>query len=180
MFHRLSRRPSPATALAGVALFVALSGTAVAQSGVLISSPSQLGAGVVTAPAVGSNVISTNDVVNESLSDVDLRDPQLKVRGLAGGGQLDDSDGKSVRSSQGTYQVTFSANTLNAFGGGTSDTLLNNGCAFTATSRNRLAMMTIAGPFAGSPNTVTVTATFPTSSGLMSAVDSQFDVMASC
>ncbi len=43
MLHRLRRRPSPATAIAGAALFVALSGTALAQSGIIISSPDQLG-----------------------------------------------------------------------------------------------------------------------------------------
>ena len=161
MFHRFRRRPSPAAAIAGLALFVALSGTAVAQSDILITSPNQLGSNVVTSPKIAQRAISTGHVLNESLSDVDLRDPQLKVRAVASGGQLPDSDGTSVRGSQGTYNVTFNASTLNAGNATPSDTLLNNNCAFTATSRDSLAMMTIAGPFNSAPNTVVVTAAFP-------------------
>jgi hypothetical protein len=38
----------------------------------------------------------------------------------------------------------------------------------------------IDGPFAGSPNTVRVNAGFPDTDGLVNAVDTQFDVFASC
>lgn len=181
MFHRFRRRPSPAAAIAGVALFVALSGTVVAQSDIIISSPDQLGTNVVTGPKIAPNSIFGVDITNGVVSDNDLDDPQLKVRGLAGGGQLSDSDGKSVRGSQGTYNVTFDTKSLNSTAGDTGNTMLNNDCAFTATSRNRLA---IDGPFPNAPNTVVVTATFPTNTSgggvLVSAVDSQFDILASC
>ena len=182
MFHRLRRRPKPATAIAGAALFVALSGTAVAQSDILITSADQLGPNVVTAPAVGGNAISsTNQVRNGSLSRIDLRNPQLQVRGLAFGGQLSESDGTSVRESAGTYFVTFNPNLLNP-SGSTSGNLLNRNCAFTATSRNRQAFMSVDGPRSTTPNTVRVNATFPepTGTGLLEGVDSQFDLIASC
>ena len=184
MFPRLRRRPTPATAIAATALFVALGGTAVAQTDILITSPDQLGSNVVTAPKVASNAISTNDVVNEALSDVDLKDPQLKVRVLSNGGVLSDSDGSAVRTSAGTYSVTFNPNTLNsAPNSNGSDNLLTENCAFSAVARNKLALMEVDGPFAATPNTVRVHAAFPQNfSGgvLMSSVDTQFDLLASC
>jgi hypothetical protein len=168
--------------IAGAALFVALSGTAVAQSGIIITSPDQLGPNVVTSAKIPSNEVRTGELANETVTDRDLSDPQLKIRGLANGGQLSGSDGTSVRIGQGTYRVTFDASALNAFRDDSpdSDTLLNNDCAFTATSRNRLAVMTIDGPFSATPNQVTVTAAFPNASGFFQAVDSQFDILASC
>jgi hypothetical protein len=180
MFHRLRRRPSPATAIAAVALFVALSGTAVAQSDIIITSPDQLATNVVTGPKIAPNSIAGIDIANGVVSDNDLDDPQLKVRGLAGGGQLEDSDGKSVRTSLGTYQVTFDTKSLNSTDGDTGHTLLTDNCAFTATARNRLAMMSVDGPSAATPNTVTVRAAFPGNTGLIRSVDSQFDILASC
>jgi hypothetical protein len=117
------------------------------------------------------------------VSDNDLRDPQLKVRGLSSGGVLSGSDGTSVRTSTGTYNVTFSDNTFNSGTDAPGDTLLSEDCAFSAVSRNKLAMMEVDGPFAATPNTVRVQAAFPqnVSGGvLMSAVDTQFDVLASC
>ena len=103
------------------------------------------------------------------------------MRGLASGGQLSGSEGTSVRGSQGNYNVTIDVGALNAGDVGSPDTLLTENCAFTATSRNRLAMMTIDGPFAATPNTVVVTATFPTDRpGIMTSIDSQFDIVASC
>jgi hypothetical protein len=180
MFRRFRRRPSPAASIAGVALFVALSGTAVAQSDIIISSPDQLAANVVTNPKIAPNSIFGRHITNGVVSDNDLDDPQLKVRGLARGGQLRDSDGTSVRASQGTYNVTFDTRSLNSNPLDTDNTMLDGDCAFTATSRNRLAVMTIGGPFAAAPNTVIVTAAFPNSSDRFEAVDSQFDILASC
>ena len=183
MFARLRRRLTPATALAGTALFVALGGTAVAQSGILITSPDQLGSNVVTSAKIASSAVNSSEVVQESLSDFDLRDPQLKVRATGSGTVLNGSDGTVVRTNAGTYSVTFDASTLNASGSGSNDTLLTESCAFTATARNSLAVMEVDGPFAASPNTVRVLAAFPhnVSGGvLMQAVDTQFDVLASC
>lgn len=180
MFHRLRRRMSPATALAGTALFVALGGTAVAQSGIIVHTPDELASNVVTGPKIASNAVGTNDVFNESISDVDLRDPQLKVRVISSGATLPDSNGTAVRTSTGNYNVTFNVSTLNANGGGTFDNLLNNNCAFSAVARNQTSIMAVDGPVAGAPNTVHVRATFPDPDGLLRAVDSQFDLLASC
>ena len=183
MYNPLRRRPKPATALAATALFIALGGTAVAQTDIIITSPDQMGSNVVTATKIASNSVFASDIANETVSDNDLRDPQLKVRGLGSGGVLSGSDGTSVRTSTGTYQVTFNDTALNANGGGSTDNMLNNDCAFTAVARNKMAIMEVDGPFSGSPNTVRVHAAFPqnVSGGvLLSSVDTQFDVLASC
>jgi hypothetical protein len=183
MFNRLRRRPSPATAIAGIALFVALSGTAAAQSGFIVDSPDDLAPNVVTGQKIVSNEVTGSDIRSETITDIDLKDPQLKIRALSGGGTLSGSDGTVTRVATGTYDVTFSASALNAANPGGTDTLLNNNCAFTATSRNELAMMEIGGPSILTPNTVRVRASFPQNfSGgvLMSASDSAFDILASC
>jgi hypothetical protein len=172
------RRLSPSIILSSVAVFVALAGTAVAD--VIITSPDQLGNNVVTGRSIGSNEIVSSDVRQESLVDNDLADPQLKVRAIGSGAILPGSDGTVQRLSKGTYRVTFNAFALNANGNTTTDTMLNNNCAFSAVSRNKLAIMSVDGPFAVSPNSVTVQAAFPGTNGLLSAVDTQFDLLASC
>ena len=176
--HLFPRRASPSMIVATIALFVALAGTAVAD--VIINSPDELGNNVVTGRSVASNEIFSSDVRQESLVDNDLADPQLKVRSLGSGSILPGSDGTVQRLSKGTYRVTFNAFALNANGNTTNDTMLNNNCAFSATSRNKLAIMSVDGPFAVSPNTVHVQAAFPGTNGLLSAVDNQFDILASC
>ena len=183
MYRPLRRRPKPATALAATALFIALGGTAVAQTDIIISSPDQLGTNVVTATKIAQNSVATTDVVNESQTDLDLRDPQLKVRALSNGSVLSGSDGTATRTSTGTYNVTCTDNAFNAGSGTQDDTMLTENCAFSAVSRNKLALMEVDGPFAATPNTVRVHAAFPqnVSGGvLMQAVDTQFDVLASC
>jgi len=137
----------------------------------------------VTSAKIASGSVNSSEVVNEAVSDFDLRDPQLKVRALGNGSVLGGSDGTVTRTSAGTYNVTFDTSSLNAIGGGTDDTLLTENCAFSAVSRNKLALMEVDGPFAATPNTVRVSAAFPQNmSGgvLMQAVDTQFDVLASC
>ena len=182
MFNRLRRRPSPATALAGVALFVALTGTAAAQ-GVpvpIITSPDQLASNVVTGPKIAQAAVSGTDIAQETISDNDLKDPQLKVRAISSGAILPGSDGTVVRTGLGTYRVTFSDIALNAKDSTFVDNMLNNNCAFTAVSRNKTAIMSVDGPVAALPNSVIVRAAFPDPDGLLRAVDTQFDVLASC
>ena len=174
----LIRRLPPSVVIAIVALFVALAGTAAAS--VIVKSPDELGDNVVTGRAIAANSVVSSDVGQESLTDNDLADPQLKVRALAGGGVLGGSDGAVKRVSEGTYDVTFDAFALNANGKTSTDTLLNNECAFSATSRNKVAIMSVDGPIPGSPNTVRVRAAFPSTDGLLSAADVPFDVLASC
>ena len=50
--HRTPRRPKASMAVALVALFCALGGTAIAQTGILITSPDQLASSVVTSPKI--------------------------------------------------------------------------------------------------------------------------------
>ena len=179
--HHVRRRLSPSFMVAIVALFVALAGTAAAA--VIIKSPDELGDNVVTGRAIASNAIASSDVLQESLLDNDLADPQLKIRVLGTSSVptvLPGSDGKVQRVSVGTYRVTFDDFALNANGKTSDDTLLNNDCAFTATSRNKQAIMSVEGPAAVSPNTVFVDARYPDSNGVMKPVDTQFDAFASC
>jgi len=76
MFKRLRPRlPSPAMVVAGTALVVALSGTAVAA--VIISSPSQLGKNVVTGKKIKKNAVTSKKVKDKSLLARDFKDGQL-------------------------------------------------------------------------------------------------------
>lgn len=70
-----------------------------------------------------------------------------------------------------------------ADGGGTTDDMLDNNCAFTATARNKSALMEIGGPSPLTRDTVRGRATFPqnVSGGvLMSATDTPFEILAGC
>ena len=181
--HHITRRLSPSLIVASVALFIALAGTAAAA--VIIDSPDQLGDNVVTGRAIAPNAIVSSDVAQESLTDNDLADPQLKVRVSSNDGTnsatvLPGSDGSVKRVSEGTYNVTFDAFALNANGKTSTDTLLNNNCAFTATARDRAELVTISGPVAGAPNTAQVTTLSLQANSLFTASDSSFDITASC
>lgn len=72
-------RPSPATVLATLALFVALSGTGVAQD--LIDSAKRL----VTGRELAPNAVTSPKVKNNSLKSEDVRDGALRSRDLAPG-----------------------------------------------------------------------------------------------
>src|SRR5262245_18610095 len=146
--HHVSRRLSPSLLIAIAALFVALAGSAVAATAVIITSPDQLGPDVVTGPAIAQNAISSTEVQPDSLTDLDFKDPQLKVRVLGDGAVLSGSDGTAKRVGVGTYQVTFDAIALNAKTSTVVDTMLNNNCAFTATPRGKLSWITVLGPVA--------------------------------
>jgi hypothetical protein len=179
--HHITRRLSPSLIIAIVALFAALTGTAAAA--VIIKSPDELGDDVVTGRAIDSGTIVSSDIANESIVDNDLGDPQLKVRVLGSEfvtKALSGSDGTVARVGEGAYNVTFNVGALNASGKTDNGTLLNNNCAFTATARNKRAIMSIDDPLAGSPNTLRVRAVSPGTNGQLEAVDSSFDVFASC
>lgn len=127
----------------------------------------------------------SSDVAQESLTDNDLADPQLKVRVSSNDSTnsatvLPDSDGSVKRVSEGTYNVTFDAFTLNANGKTNTDTLLNNSCAFTATARDRAELVTISWPVASAPNMVQVTTLSLQANSLFATSDSSFDITASC
>lgn len=176
--HHITRRLSPSLIVALMALFVALAGTAVAD--VIISDSSQ----------VANDVIVSGHIKNEGISNVDLKDPQLKLRVTANGTKNGNGDGTVVRAPlepKGVYDVTFNAPTLN---GSTAkeppDTVLSENCAITATARSAApppASGVDAAPAVFKirpigPNTVRVEAFERDSSeGL---ADTSFDIMASC
>jgi hypothetical protein len=93
---------------------------------------------------------------------------------------LPESDGNATRVDTGRYNVTFGTGLLNP-GGGTR-TILSEGCAFTATARDKPAWITVVGPVAGLPNTVRVDAVFPDPANpeVLVGVDRSFDIIASC
>ena len=175
--HHITRRFSPSLIVASVALVMSLGGTAIAQSDILITDPSQLKDGVVT----------STKVAPESVSNLRLRDPQLKVRVKADATRNGAGDGTVKRATaedRGVYDVTFDAAPLNGGTGKTTDTIVSENCAITATARSAAAppalsldssavmfnMRTIA------PNTVRVIA----KSAAGPLIDTAFDIMASC
>jgi hypothetical protein len=173
----IQRRLSPALLIAIAALFVALAGTAAAA--IVINSPKQIG------PAV----IQGRHIQNETIPNVALKDPQLKLR-VTRDGKINGLDGdgtvqRAPNTTAGVYDVTFDAEPLNGIAG--TDTIVNENCAITATARSAanppntsldsfpvmFNIRTIG------PNTVRVTALDPdVPPGRL--VDTAFDIMASC
>jgi hypothetical protein len=103
--HHITRRLSPSLMLAIGALFLAFAGTAIA-AGEIITSPDQIKDGVVTSPKIPP----------ESVSNLRLKDAQLKLRVRANGTSNGAGDGTVVRAPlepKGVYDVTFDANVLN-------------------------------------------------------------------
>ena len=77
--HRTSRRPSASMAIALVALFCALGGTAIAQSGILITTPDQLGTAVVTSPKIATGAVRSTTVFDRSIAQRDMVNPTLRA-----------------------------------------------------------------------------------------------------
>src|SRR3954468_9596635 len=78
-----SRRPSAALIVALVALFVAMAGTAAAA--VIISSPDQLGDGVVTERALAPGAVSGSKLADGAVHGVHEVNPHLSARVNANG-----------------------------------------------------------------------------------------------
>src|ERR1044072_2783396 len=78
--HRKTRRPPASLAVAFAALFVALGGTALAQSGVLITSPDQLGPSVVTSPKIATDAVRTSTVLDRAIAQRDEANPSLRAK----------------------------------------------------------------------------------------------------
>ena len=175
MLHRLRRRPSPATAIAGAALFVALSGTALAQSGIIISSPDQLGDRVVTERALDFRSVTGSKLADRAVNGVHMTNPHLRARVNKDGTHppfgFDELDTK--RLSIGRYQVTLSDFDLNG------RTLKN--CSITATPRIKAtaSFPMVAEASAGDSMIVTVFTSEIRPEGPRLA-DSAFDVTAAC
>ncbi len=174
--QQVRSRLSPALVVAFIALFTALCGTALAQSGILVSSPAQ----------IAPDILNGNHVKNESLSNIDMRDPHLKVRVAKDGTRIGSGDGTVTRApnaAKGVYDVTFNEGILNGFDGTTEDSMITENCAITATSRagsgtfDAFAAMYLVRTTG--PNTVRVSATVPGATGSV-LTDTGFDVTAAC
>ena len=79
----MKARPSPAMAVALIALFVSLSGTAAALSGSNTVQSDDLGPGAqVTAPDVAANAVDSPDITNNSLTGADVNEASLDATPL--------------------------------------------------------------------------------------------------
>jgi hypothetical protein len=114
--HRFSRRPSPAMAVAFVALLAALSGTAVALPGKNTVDSGDIKKGAVKRGDIGRNAVNSGKVRNGSLTGADARDDSLT------GTDVQESSLGTVPSAN----AANSANTANtATQAGNADTLDN-------------------------------------------------------
>ena len=103
MFNRLRRRPSPATAIAGAALFIALSGTAVAQSDIIITRADQIAPGV----------IDSDHIRPHSIAKTDVQHPTLRLRVTSTGALLRETgDGTAERIGIGQYLVRLNRDAI--------------------------------------------------------------------
>lgn len=175
MQHILNR-VSPAFVVAVLALFVALAGTAAAAT-LIITDPGQ----------VKEGVIDQRHIRNESLSDIDFKDPQLRLRVAADGTKIGSGEASVRRTpgfAKGSYEVTFDAFLLNGGNADTgTDTVLNENCAINATPHDALRQLLVKGPTVQRPNTVTVeTAGLRNITGgtQFQLEDNAFDIVASC
>lgn len=163
---------SPSTLIATVALVAATGGTAIA-AGEIITSPNQ----------VAKGVIAGAHIQPESITDGNLRDPDLRVRVNKDGTRNGFGDAAVKRVSTGQYEVTFNDAILNAFDGTSTDSVLNENCAITATPHGALRQLYVDGPTAQRPNTITVTTAGLRNTGGAAGFfleDNAFDVTASC
>jgi hypothetical protein len=165
------RRITPSTVIATLALVAATSGTALA-AGEIITSSNQ----------IATDVINTGHIRGETINNIDMRDPQLKLRVNKDGTRAGVGDGTSTRVATGVYDVTFNQATLNGGNTATTDTVVNENCAINVTSRANLN--DTFGAFAAAfrvqttgPNSVRITANDIDVDRL---IDTGFDVTASC
>jgi hypothetical protein len=125
---RNSRRPSASMAVALVALFCALGGTALAQNGILITSPDQLGTAVVTAPKIAAGAVAGGTVLDRSIAQRDEINPSLRAE-IAKNGAVLGGDVSSIQHVSGSnrYDIPFSSGDLGPLG--------LNTCGFSASPR---------------------------------------------
>jgi hypothetical protein len=106
--HLTNRRPSAALIVAIIALFVAMAGSAAAA--VIITSPDQLGDGVVTERALAPNAVSGSKLADGAVHGVHEVNPHLSARVNANGTKppfgFDALEVKRLKT--GIYQVVFS------------------------------------------------------------------------
>jgi hypothetical protein len=171
MFN-LRKHLSASTLIATAAVVIATSGTAIA-AGEIITAPNQ----------IANDVISGGHIKQETISNLDLKDPQLKVRVNKDGTRNGAGDAAVTRTRTGVYEVTFNAGILNGGDGTSTDTVLNENCSINATPHGALRQLFVDGPTPQRPNTVIVnTAGLRNTGGAAGFVaeDNAFDITASC
>jgi len=178
--HRTSRRPSASMAVALVALFCALGGTAIAQSGILITSPDQLGTAVVTSPKIATGAVRSTTVFDHSIAQRDMVNPTLRAKVRKDGTSLGGDVGGGVQHVQGSnrYDIGFTSSDLGPEG--------LNSCAFSASPRfdfdqssGHRALRAYVNHATGSA-TIQVFTYEQRSDGLELPTEADFDAVAAC
>ena len=176
---RTSRRPSASMAVALVALFCALGGTALAQSGILITSPDQLGSAVVTTTKIAPNAVSTTKILDRTVAQRDEVNPSLRAE-IAKNGTVLGGDLSSIQHVAGSnrYDIPFSSGDLGPNG--------LNTCGFSASPRfdfdqssGHRALRAYVNHATGSA-TIQVFTFEQRSDGLELPTEAGFDVVAAC
>ena len=104
--HLFRRRLSPSLIIATAALVAATSGTAIAQSGILISSPDQLAKSVVTQPKLAPDAVAMSNLRDGSVIQSKQANPHLRARATANGTKIN-GDADVKRLARGHYRVSF-------------------------------------------------------------------------
>ena len=127
--HRTPRRPRASMVVALAALFCAIGGTAMAETGILITSPDQLGPAVVTAPKLAPDAVSTSTVLDRSIAQRDEVNPSLRAKIRKDGTVLGGDVPGGIQHAAGSnrYDVVFSSSDLGPTG--------LNSCGFSASPR---------------------------------------------
>ncbi len=124
MSRFISRRPSPALAVAFVALLAALSGTAVALPGKNSVKKDDIASGAVNSSDIRNNAVTSTDVRNSTLRGRDVRNNSLTgadITGIQGGDVTNESlTGNDINESTlGKVPSAGTADTLQGAGPGT-------------------------------------------------------------
>ncbi len=176
---RPRRRPSASMALAFAALFCALGGTALAQSGIIISTPDQLGPAVVTTPKIAADAVTSAKIADQTVSQANERNPSLRASIQRDGTGAGDTGGgiDHVKGSN-RYDIGFTSSDVGQ--GGLDD------CAFAANPRfdfdqssGHRALRAYVNHAAGSP-TIQVFTFEQRSDGRELPTETAFDVVAAC
>ena len=178
--HRTPRRPKASMAVALVALFCALGGTAIAQSGILITSPDQLGPSVVTSPKIATGAVRSTTVLDRSIAQRDMVNPTLRAEVRKDGTAVGGDVGGGVQHVAGSnrYDIGFTSSDLGPSGLDTCAFVVSPRFDFDQSSGHR-ALRAYVNHATGSP-TIQVFTYQQRSDGLELASEADFDVVAAC
>jgi hypothetical protein len=104
---RIHGRINPSMVVAIVALVMAMGGSAIAATTILVDNPDQLGTAVVTAPKIATSAVNNSKISDGTIRHNDLRDPVLRVH-VADNVLVGKSDASlSSYLGRGNYRITF-------------------------------------------------------------------------